>query len=439
MFEFNIFCKQAVTTGLLAFCCSTLVAEERSPLGLRDAVSTTLKTNPLVLSELREVDARDREVRAALGSYYPSVDILAGYGFQERDPSALGRRNELDRSEVQLNARQLVFDGFRTNNEYKLQKSRLLSARHTANSVGEDVGLDVIRTFLSVMREESILSLAEETLATHQEIYEKMSKRHESGIGSRADFDQISGRLALAKTNVFNATANLIDAKTNFQRVVGHLPETGELGDPGSYRKYLPPSIEDAVYRAVQNHPLIKTANEDVNAIGFQYQQTKADFYPQFHVAVERDLNRNIDGLEGQVDDLRVMLQMRYNLYRGRSDQAKRQQFAHLVQKAREIKRNTHREVEQETRLAWTAYHTLSQQIPSLKSHYRDSKATRDAYIKQFDLGRRTLLDLLNTENEMVDAQRALFNAQYDKLFNEYRIFHAMGDLLYMLDIEISE
>ena len=405
-------------------------------MDLRGLVAETLKTNPQVLAELREVDARERETRVALGGYYPSVDLLAGFGFQERDPTALGRRNELERSEVQLNARQLVFDGMYTNNEYKLQKSRTESARRSSESVSQDIALEVIRAYLSVMREESLVNLAKESLAAHQEIYDKMVKRHDSGVGSRADLDQISGRLALAKTNVVNAAANLVDARANFQRVIGKFPAEGDLGDPGSYRKYLPPSVDDAVARAVVNHPIMKLADEDINSMGIQYDQTKAAFYPHFHVEVERDLNNNIDGLEGQVDDLKVMLRMQYNLYRGRSDEARTQQFAHLVEKAKEIRNNAYRQVEQETRLAWNAYYTLKDQVPSLQAHVTDSEATKDAYLKQFDLGRRTLLDLLNTENEMVDAKRTMYSAQYDMLFHEYRIFHAMGDLLYMLGAE---
>ena len=66
-----------------------------------------------------------------------------------------------------------------------------------------------------------------------------------------------------------------------------------------------------------------------------------------------------------------------------------------------------------------------------------DAQHTKDAYIKQFDLGRRTLLDILNTENEMIEARRLLVSAKLDLLFNEYRLFHAMGDLLHKVGVEL--
>jgi outer membrane protein, adhesin transport system len=410
-------------------------------LDLREAIAQTIKSNPEVLAELRETDARERQVREARGGYYPTVDLLAGFGFQERDPTAEPKvnnsRNELERSEAQINLRQLVFDGFDTTNEYRNQQSRLESSTFRASSVGETVALEVARTYFDVMKQEDVQVLTNQTLVTHQDIYEKMKKRFDSGVGSRADLDQISSRLALAKTNAINQNANVLDAKANFQRVVGRFPAKGELVNPGTYKKYLPASVDDAVVKAISNHPLLKSAASDIDAVNFTYEQTKSAFYPHFHVEVERDLNDNIDGVEGQVDDLKVMLRMRYNLFRGRSDEARTQQYAHLVEKAKEVRNNTHRQVEQETRLSWVAYEAIRDQLPLLEDYVRDAQLTKDAYVKQFDLGRRTLLDLLNTENEMISARESLARANHDALLNEYRLFHAMGELLFTVGVEI--
>jgi len=419
-----------------------LLSPQVNALDLQQAISETLANNPQVLTELREVDARNRGVRGALGDFYPDIDLVAGFGFQERDPVAQvfpnGRtRNELERHEAQLTVRQLVFDGFNTWNQYQSEKTRETSARHRAESVAEEVALEVVRAYLNVLKREEILRLAEQTYAFHQEIHEKMRKRYESGVGSRADFDQISGRLALSRTNFFNAQANLLDAKTGFQRVVGRFPETGELRNPGSYRNYLPESVESAVQRAVANHPILKVAEADIQGVEYQYEQTKSSYYPKFYIDVERDLNSNIDGVEGQVDDLKVMLRMNYTLYNGRSNQARKQEFAYLVEKAREIRNNARRQVEQEVRLAWVAYNTISEQIPFLESYVKDTVKTREAYLDQYDLGRRTLLDLLNTETETVNARQSLINAQHDLIFNEYRIFQSLGDLTYMVGVKI--
>jgi outer membrane protein, adhesin transport system len=421
-----------------------LGAGSASAVDVREVISQTLQSDPRVLAELREANARERQVRQALAGYYPTVDLIAGFGFQERDPTArtfsspTRTRNELERREAQLNIRQLVFDGYRTTNEYRNQQAREESAKQRARSVAEDVALEVVLVFTEVLKTKEILVLAQETLAFHEEVHGRMQQRFDSGVGSKADLDQISGRLALAKTNLAAAQANLRDAIVNYQRTVGVVPNENNLDPLGSYKKYLPASIAEAITKANQNHPIMMVANADVEATTFRYEQTKSAFYPQFHVEVERDLNDNIDGIETQVDDLKVMLRMRYNLYRGRADQARTQEFAHLVEKAKEIRNNAMREVDQELRLAWVAHGTLLDQLPSLNDHVRDAGATKDAYKDQFDLGRRTLLDLLNTETEYITARQSLIAAQYDLIYNEYRIFQSMGDLMYMVGAKLS-
>tara|TARA_R110000787_G_scaffold4711_3_gene17781 strand:+ start:14825 stop:16153 length:1329 start_codon:yes stop_codon:yes gene_type:complete len=423
---------------------SLIVSAQSFALDVREVITQTLTTNPSVLAELREANARERQVRQALAGYYPTVDLVGGFGFQERDPTnavfpnSPGRtRNELERREAQLNIRQLVFDGFNTQNEYRNQQAREESAKQRARSVGEDVALEVVRVFTEVLKQQEILELAKSTLAFHEEIYGKMKQRFDSGVGSRADQDQIAGRLALAKTNFAAAEANLRDAEINYQRVVGEMPNVGDLDGPGSYRSYLPTTVDEAVTKAGDNHPVMMVASADVDATTFLYDQTKSTFYPQLHVELERDLNDNIDGVEQQVDDLRVMLRMRYNLFRGGADKARKQEFAFLVEKAKEIRNNAMRQVEQEVRLSWVAYETLLNQMSTLDAHVKDSQSTKSAYLDQFDLGRRTLLDLLNTETESVNAQQALITAQYDVIYNEYRIFHGMGDLMYMVGAKI--
>jgi adhesin transport system outer membrane protein len=422
---------------------------------VRDVIKETLATNPRVLRELRQVDARNREVRQALAGYYPTLDLNAGFGWQERDP-VVGRdpfsgelspgifggktdrsRNELERSETQLTLSQLVFDGFRTQNEYYNQQSREKSAKLRSESVAQTVALAVVRVYVDVMKRETILVIAEEALIFHEDVYSKMKKRFDQGAGSEADLDQISGRLALAKTNAVVAANNLIDSRTNFQRVVGRMPNQGELAMPGTYRKYLPANVEEAVERAKSNHPLIKTANVDIEAVQYTYEQTKSVNYPSFHVEATRDWNNNIDGTEGSIDDTKVMLRMRYNLYNGGADEARTEQFAYLVEEAKEIRNGAIRAVQEETRLSWAELEALQLQMPDLESHVVDSLATREAYAQQFDLGRRTLLDLLNTENEYIDARVNHQDAWYNTLVVEYRVFHAMGDLLYIVGAEI--
>lgn len=429
--------RQTVLFRLIFGVALSAAAGAPHALELPAAISETLASNPELQAERREADARNREVRSAKGGFLPEVELLGGYGHQEWEPAGSNRSTDLERSEAQLSVRQMVFDGFNTRSEYRNQQAREQSSLHRVTAVAEQLSLDTIQSYLEVLKREDIERLARDTLDFHQDIYDRMEKRAGSGVGSRADFDQISGRLALARTNFFNARANLIDAKVDFQRIVGRLPADGELSLPAGAGAVLPGTVEDAVAKAIDNHPILRVATADVTGVDHQYQQTKSTFYPQLSVDIAKSLDRNIDGVDGEVEDLQVMLRMRYKLYNGGSDQARRQQFAHLAEKAREIRNNARRQVEQEVRLSWVALETLREQVPSLEAHVRDSAATKAAYLNQYDLGRRTLLDLLNTENENITARQTLISARHDLIYHEYRVFQAMGDLLSVIGVNL--
>ena len=105
-------------------------------------------------------------------------------------------------------------------------------------------------------------------------------------------------------------------------------------------------------------------------------------------------------------------------------------QTAYQRERAREIRKNTQRQVVEGLQLSWRAHDAIEAQIQYLEIHVKASLSTKLAYQKQFYIGRRTLLDLLNTENESVDARRTLINAAYDRLFSYYRIFNSTGQLL---------
>ena len=131
------------------------------------------------------------------------------------------------------------------------------------------------------------------------------------------------------------------------------------------------------------------------------------------------------------------MFRMRYNLLNGGRDSARKQETAYLINQAAEIRNNTHRQVEESVRLSWNALETVDRQMDYFRLHVASSEKSRDAYQQQFRLGKRTLLDLLDSENEVFVSSQALVNAEYDQLFAMYRIINSMGALLKTVNVEL--
>lgn len=397
-------------------------------LSLPETVLLTLGSNPEILAAQHQLSSRNEEVRVAKAGYLPRIDIAAGIGRETIDTPA-NDEVTLRRHEASVAARQTLFDGFATSEEVSRQSARYHSAQHNLRATEEGVTLRVAEVYLNLLRQSELLDLARSTLYEHQNIHDQMVLRNKSGVGSRADLNQIAARLALVHSNMVTVQSNLLDAQTNFYRVTGVEPQLNILSEP-QIKQALPASQASAERLALQQHPTLKSAGADVNSAVAQYETSKSALWPHLQLEADKSWDENIAGIEGDNEDLVVAVRMTYSLYNGGGDLARRRQTAHLLEEAREVRNNTSRQVIESLRLSWSAFSAIRDQMKYLEMHVRAAQDTRTAYQQQFNIGRRTLLDLLNTENELVDAQRALINAGYDQLFAQYRIFNSMGQLL---------
>lgn len=408
---------------------------------LQEAVDATVKTNPDVLAAVHERQAVSKEIDQARAGYFPTLDLQVGTGWEMTDnPSTRGSgRGEvhLNRDEARLDARQMLFDGMETKNEVERQEARTNSRAFSVFSAAENTGLDAVEAYLNVLRRQNLVELAQTNLEAHQRTHDQIMLRSERGVGRRADMDQSLGRLALAEANLMSEQSNLRDAETSYIRVVGMDPNS--LLQPESPISLIPQTQDEAIATAVDNHPTLRLAAFDVESAQSQHATAKAPFYPDLHLEVGTRADHDIDGQEGKDKDLYAMLRLRYNLANGGRDTARREETAFLINQAAEIRNNTHRQVEESVRLSWNAWETLKRQMSSRRQHVESSEKSRDAYQQQFSLGQRTLLDLLDSENEVFRARTALVNTQYDEMFAMYRILNSMGMLLQGLNVELPE
>lgn len=195
-------------------------------------------------------------------------------------------------------------------------------------------------------------------------------------------------------------------------------------------------SVETSLLTAFENNPQLKSADADIEEAKAQHRASKSTFRPVITLEGDRTINEDIDGVEGTNEDWVIALRLRYNIYNGGAGTARKNQTAELLGEAQEIRATTKRQVEEGLRLSWSAYEFTDRQIELLTTYVDSVVATREAYAKQFNIGKRSLLDLLNTENEVLDAKSNFLNADYDRLFAQFRVVQAEGNLTNALGIK---
>jgi len=409
---------------------SVFSASYAAALTLKETVLHTLDSNPEVLAAKNELESRRFEVKQARSGYLPTVSVDAGIGEERRKSPATGNETvDLTRRELGVNASQLLFDGFATSSEVKRQKARVESAEFQLLATSGDLALRTSQVYLDVLRHAELLDLARAALWEHRNIHDQMKLRYETGVGSKADFDQIESRLALANANMIVAQNNFADTQSNFHRLTGMYPTLESLSRP-ALSNNLPANKDMGLEKALAEHPVLKSASADLQSARQQYKAATSAYYPRISLEAQRRWDSDIGGIEGDDDDTIVALRLRYDLFRGGANKALKKQTAKLSEQAKDIRNNSRRQIIESYNLSWNAFEANTSQLVFLQKYVKSATDTKEAYRKQFNIGKRTLLDLLNTENELVDSKRALINAQYDQIYSHYRILNSMGVLV---------
>ena len=403
---------------------------------LEQAIAQTLASNPEIKSAYSEFMSRNELIDASTGDYLPSLDLEAGVGYEDYD-NEYGSKGDYNPRSAKITFRQLIWDGSITYNDIQRNKSETEAQRYQLLSDAQDTALQATEVYLDVLRAQDVLELSEANLQVHKKMYQDINKRTASGIGSTADLAQIEGRLARSNTNLLSANSNLNDKITAFIRVVGNYPK--DLAKPEVDINYVAPTLDDALEKAQKNNPIVQVASNDVEAALIQYDQAKGDFYPTFTVEASQQWGKEVGGNPGDNDEFSAMLKMRYNLFSGNSDVAKTRQAAYQINKSKAIRDRAYRMLEESTRLSWSAMDLANQQTQYLQQHVDASAKTVIAYEKQFKIGQRTLLDVLNTENELFEARKSYLQAHYSGILAKYRVLNATGQLLSEMRVDLAD
>lgn len=410
---------------------------------LVEAVDTALATNPRVARADALTRAAGRDVREARGGYFPEIGVAGGIGAEDSNIKQLSVTDQeagtLTRREFALTLRQMLFDGFETANEVARRTALLDAAEHNAVDVRESIAFQTVQVFLDVIQSRELVRLAEANVEAHRKTLDNVRAKVDRGVGQRADLQQAEARLALARSVLTARQGRLREAMSNYERVVGEPPgdlvaprrEPSGLTGAGTIDDTaLQQRIADYIAEAIEEHPAMRQARAELAAAEEAIDVARSAYWPR--VDLEGTLNRsaNLSGVEGVRNSDTLMLVGRFNLFRGGSDKAREQAAIERRFAAEEALADTRRAIEENVAIALKARATSEARIAYLEAHVNASEETLKAYQAQFELGRRTLLDTLNAENELFTARSNLASGIYDDLVNQYFVEAARGRLV---------
>jgi len=439
--------KKAVWRGLRAALLGSAIglacSGPASATSMEDAIRLALQHSPDIGNVAHNREAIQQELRQARGLYLPQFDVAAGIG-KERTNDRTTRNDvnnrkalTLTRMESSLTVQQRIFDGFESDSSVEREKSRVRSAALRVYENSEFTALDAISTYHEVMRQRELVRLAEENVQVHQVILGFLQEQLAGGAGSVADVSQTEARLARSRATLTQQFNALRDAEASYARIVGQYPDEMDLPEfpVGS----LPQDLEAAIEGVWRNNPTYKIFDADVRTAEAEVSLAEVPLYPAITLEGESEYNRNRDGIEAGEFNNQILLRLRWNLFRGGIDSAARQEAVTRVSQSKAIRHAALLQAEEEMRNSWAALEASRGQIDEFADNVAFNVETRDAYRQQFEVGQRTLLDVLDSENELFVSKGQLVTAQTNEQLASYRILALGGMLLRTMNIEAPE
>jgi adhesin transport system outer membrane protein len=402
---------------------------------LRTVVKEVLSTNPIVLERLKNYNLTKEDITTAKAGFYPKLDLSIGAGIERTEKRGTSNGGYSDGNfnysvyQNSLKYTHNIFQGFATTYQVEEQKNRTISAAYSYIENVNATAFEMVNEYLQVMRNKELLNNEDENVKINEEILNKVQKIYESGLTTLSEVNKIESALALAKSNYIVQENTLMDFTYNLHKVLGRYLNYDEMIKP-ELNVELPATLEDATEFAIQNNPSLLVEKYNIKLAQATYKEKKSPFYPRIDIEVSQSLNKNLSAIEGENNTFRAMATLSYNIFNGFSDSAALQKNLSTIHQEVQIKNKLRREVITGLNLSWVAYEKLTAQLEYLNKYRDFSLKTLTLYSKEYDLGRRSLLDLLSAQNDFIGSKAQIINTEYSRLYAKYRILDAMGILV---------
>lgn len=406
-------------------------------VSLQEAVTVAVNSNPEVAQAQFNTEAIQFERRQAQGLYAPRVDVEGSAGVRRLD-NTTRRTLNLDKQslyplEAQARAEWTAIDFGRRRGELLRQAARVDGASLRVIERSEFVALQVARQYLDLLLQQRVVAASEDNVAFHQQLVNDLATGVQQGSISIADQQQAQERLQAAIVRQAEAEQSMEEARITLRRLTGL--DIGQVQLPPTLAEAMPASIDEAVGLSRTNNPRVREAEADVDAAHALADSAKGDLFPRIGVEGIARTGDDVDGFRGRTTDLQARAFLRWNIFDGGINRAKYQEMVRRASESRYRLFQVTREAEEDVRTAWTTLRTQGKVTEELARQSQVSDDLLLSYRNQFNVGRRSLLDVLDAQNTRYNVQVRLETARFSQLFARYQTLAATNRLLTAMNV----
>jgi len=423
-----------IVPGAVLLCTSPAYAIE-----LRDAVQAAMNTNPDIRQAVANRYATQEERVQAQGLYYPRVSVEGSAGIRNlRNPTrrSIGIADQtLYPIEGELIVDQLLFNSGGREALIRRDAARTDAAAARVEERSEFVALNVARNYIDYLLQQRLVAIAEDNATFHQRLVGDLRQGVSQGSISVADQQQAEERMQSARARVTEAREDLEAAGISFQTLTG-LP-IDSVSMPPDLSQYLPASLADAEATARVQNPRVQEALADLASAREETRNARAEIGPRFNLEGRARAGHDIDGFAGRTTDLQANVVLRWTLYNGGTKEANVREQANRADEVHARLFQRTRAAEEDTRSAWSRLQNQTRLVGELEQQGRITDDLLLSYREQFNVGRRSLLDVLDAQNTRYNVQAQIDTSRLAKLYAQYRLLASTNRLVESLGVSI--
>ena len=403
-----------------------------------EALGSAYAYNPRLDAQRAFLRARDEDVSIAMSGYRPQVGVEGDYGVRSRHTrptgtlggigGGLGANDGVTQpAGWTVFGEQNIFRGFRTYNAVNRAEADVRAEREIYRDVERNILLEAVTAYMDVVRDIEVVRLAENNVNVLSRELKATQDRFSVGEVTRTDVAQAEARRADAVSDLESARANLRTSRGAFLQVIGNPPN--DLFDPGPPDQFLPGSLEEAINVSNNENPLVVASLYREQAAGYRVKEIHGELLPTVTLEGGYTQRFNTDRFIDKDESTEVLGRLTIPLYQGgevsaRVRQAKHDQvgFLQQIEQART-------EQAQEVVAAWAQLEKSRAQLKSDTISVESNRVALQGVREEEKVGQRTILDVLDAEQEYVEAEVDLERTKRNLVVAGYAVLSAMGRL----------
>lgn len=409
---------------LFSVCLS--IAPQIARADMYKALADVYYGNPAMTSQRENLKAAETRIDQAYSGWKPNVSLNGGIGYTD------GKFNKEDFNSKPRHAtaeiRQNLFEGFKTESQIKSAKFQVEAERSRLYEVEQNTFLQAINAYVNVLSAKDVLTLQKKNQYVLAKHYEEYKQKFSVGVLKKTDVAQAEARLERAKSEVIDAEAHYQNMLESFRNVYGYILENYTPVNLVGTEPLMPASLEDAEEIALSRHPAILLANSMKKAADENISVAKGGLWPSLDLKLSATRQKEQLGYE-DLKDVEAGLYLNIPLYDQGMSRAKTSEAKYTAAYYGQQIDLTRRNVTEILRQAWNDLNAKRAAIRSANIRIKANALALDGVKAEQERGSRTVLDVLDAEQELLDSRVALTQAKHGEISAYFEVISSVGNL----------